>query len=83
MLKKSSEIKWKSIGNKEYMIDDLIDKMFIMEHNECSESKAIVLIREINKSCGMKYKKDYTVFGRGRTSLKWYWEYFGLSGEFI
>ncbi|WP_064590381.1 hypothetical protein [Streptobacillus moniliformis] len=83
MLKKYSEIKWKSKGDKDLMFDDIIDKNFVMEHKQCKESTAFKLIKAINKNGEKKYKKNSSIFGRGRTSLKWYWEYLGLSGEFI
>ncbi|CAM3108782.1 hypothetical protein [Streptobacillus ratti] len=61
----------------------LNNKEFVMEHLECSESKALKLINQINRVGKMKHGKDTSVFGNGKTSLSWYWQYQGLKGEFV
>ncbi|WP_064616400.1 hypothetical protein [Streptobacillus moniliformis] len=83
MLKAFKDIQRVILKDKEYMRDDLIDKFFVMDHLECSETKALKLIVEINRQGELKYKKDSKVFGQGKTSLMWYWQHKGLKGEFV
>ncbi|WP_064581202.1 hypothetical protein [Streptobacillus moniliformis] len=81
MLKNKEEISRTVIDNKEYMRDDVIDKEFIMNHLNCRDSFAYKVIKKSNEYGKQKYGQK--VLLRGTTILSWYWEYLGLSGEFI